>query len=702
MGELLATLGYLGITINLGFSSKRIEEIGYDRKGRSYYVLDDNRLYRRTDPPLPPPKPVKPKANRKSARAMRASKRRKLSGAVAFDEDSDEENNSDVNGDDTIAEKYTGEYEWECIAITLAEYQQFADSIRNTKDADEKVLRNVLRERVIPFMEKIEEEQQRKRAKREKELVNLQLLAGAKRSSRIAQKAERERQEREASEAARKRETDLLIAHKEQEKQKRMEEERRSRVMTREQRMRDREQKRLLHEAELERIAEEQKKLERGESRMSERHLQAEMERQKKSLEELTNEDHWFFDCSGCGVHGENLDDGSHSVACEKCNVWQHSKCLGIAQEEAEREDFHFVCNDCKRREEEAKFPKLPKLRFRIGASSSPPPSHTAAVNGVVESFHEHATAPSPVKREKAYEAPPNLTDSQPILPPPSTSHTVSYPSPSSSHPMSARQSTSPRTLHSPSKGTNGFARSVERLPKLIPNQYSLPPSQQTGHNGSFTSQRPSSSHSVRSTNLPSPIQNRPSMSPTQGNRDVGPLVGFPSAAVPNDSTPWTPFAARGDTATTFPSSSSVQNGYPSFSAATPGGAASFGHPRSTSPSQSSQGIPSSGISPTKQSPRPVASGSLVGAPVVPPIQKLEPSPKLMGRSSPDAPIPPPVKSMSLDQEGRRQREHALLQARTTGSPLGPSAVGQQELLQQQPYSLSSSSVQRDKDVNGQ
>lgn len=33
---------------------------------------------------------------------------------------------------------------------------------------------------------------------------------------------------------------------------------------------------------------------------------------------------------------------------------------------------------------------------------------------------------------------------------------------------------------------------------------------------------------------------------------------------------------------------------------------------------------------------------------VMPPIQQLQPSPKLMGRSSPDEPIPAPVKNMVM------------------------------------------------------
>ena len=65
-------------------------------------------------------------------------------------------------------------------------------------------------------------------------------------------------------------------------------------------------------------------------------------------------------------------DDGAHSVACEKCNVWQHSKCLGFTKAEAEKKDFHFLCQDCKQRIDDAKKPKI-SLKFRAGLSSSPP-----------------------------------------------------------------------------------------------------------------------------------------------------------------------------------------------------------------------------------------------------------------------------------------------------------------------------------------
>ena len=70
-------------------------------------------------------------------------------------------------------------------------------------------------------------------------------------------------------------------------------------------------------------------------------------------------------------------DDGSHSIACEKCNVWQHSACHGIKKEAAEREDFHFVCSDCKRQASEVSKP-IPPLRLRGLASSSPKAGDTA------------------------------------------------------------------------------------------------------------------------------------------------------------------------------------------------------------------------------------------------------------------------------------------------------------------------------------
>ncbi|KAJ5380295.1 uncharacterized protein N7496_002723 [Penicillium cataractarum] len=640
----------------------RIEEFGYDHDGRSYYVLDDNRLYRRTDPPIPAPLRPKKKPKSRSSRGSRASRR--VSAMVA------EEASEDENKDEDNANAFPN-FKWECVAVTLSEYNTFLDAIRKSKDADDKYLRSQVEEHILPLLEKAEEAQQRKRVKREKELIQMQMLAGAKRSSRLAAKEEKERADREAAEAARKREADLAEARKEQARQKQMENERKSRMMTREQRIKDREHKRILHEAEVERLAAEQEKLERGEGRVSARHLKAEMERSQKNLADLDEEDQWIFDCSGCGVHGENLDDGSHSVACEKCNVWQHSSCLGIKKEDAEKDDFHFVCTDCKRKEEEANRPKLPPLKFRVSATPSP------SAAGVKPKVEEHGRVPpSPVKHthnalSNIQNGPSRQQGSQPTLPSPTAQNQQfvqgqhqfyvppspqRLPRPANNSPLPS--SSPPRPPFSPSKASNGpTQRLTTQQPRFAPGpgQHVLPPMQSGPHLppiASFPSARPSSSHSGYG-----PTQNHPSMSPTQGNPDVGPLAGVPSGAPINGSGPWSSFDTY---ATPRPQSGhggtpAMSHNYPSFSSvATPNG-------NHSSPPHSSHGIGMSGISPTKQSPRPITAGGMAGAPVLPPIRRLEPSPKLMGRSSPDAPIPAPMKCMTPEQEERRQRENASL-----------------------------------------
>ena len=277
-------------------------------------MLDDNRLYRRIEPPTPPALKAKPKANSLKAQAARrrASKRRRIEDS-ATPEAKEEDDKPLANGvDDKLPETSSqendtfGGFKWELVAITLSQYQEFIASLK-TRDPDEKELRQDLLEHVIPWVEKAEESQRRKIERRERELLNLQKLAGAKRSSRLADKQDRERQEREVAEAERKRATDLVAAHKEQERQKRMEEDRQSRMMTREQRIKDREYKRILHEEELAKIEEEAKKVEAGEARGSERHLKAQMEKRKKDLEDLSAEEDWVFDCSGCGVYGKNV-----------------------------------------------------------------------------------------------------------------------------------------------------------------------------------------------------------------------------------------------------------------------------------------------------------------------------------------------------------------------------------------------------------
>jgi hypothetical protein len=293
---------------------QRVEELGWDREERSYYVLDDSRLYRRTEPPLPAAPKAKPKANTLKAQAARrrANKRRRVETSETpelKDEESmvvNSKSTDDSQNGDSQLETFGG-YKWECVAVTSEQYQGILKSIEKSRDPNEKDLHLRIVEQVLPVVEKTEESYRRKLERKQRELLNVQRLSGAKRSSRLADKHQRERQEREAIEAAEKQVAELAAAHREQEKQAKMEQDRQSRMMTREQRIKDREYKRVLHEEELARVAEEAKRVEAGEARGSERHLKAQMEKHKRDLEDLSADEDWIFDCSGCGVHGKNV-----------------------------------------------------------------------------------------------------------------------------------------------------------------------------------------------------------------------------------------------------------------------------------------------------------------------------------------------------------------------------------------------------------
>ena len=405
----------------------RMEPLGWDKEDRTYFVLDDNRLYRRTDEPPPPPTP-KMKAKRKTpkksrTKGTRASKRRKVE--ETSEDEQTEEADADAgaqddtvmtNGDHSSPDEEAGfgftNKTWECLAITLEEYQDFLSTISRTRDPNEKQLRRRIEEDVLPIIEKRAEALRQKQLKKIRELENLQKMATAKRSGRLAEKAEKDKQEREEREVEEKKQRDLQMAHEEQERQRRIEEGHESRRLTREQRLKEREVKRILHEEELARIEEHANRASSqtpasdsaaDSKRISERQLKTQKAQHKKELEKLAeDEDKWYFDCSICGMHGENLDDGSHSIACERCNVWQHSTCHGFSPKQAEKDGFHFVCATCKRKEEDAKKPKIAPLKLSKNRQSSSPETHKSASRPSTANAHNtpKGALPDHVKRQ--------------------------------------------------------------------------------------------------------------------------------------------------------------------------------------------------------------------------------------------------------------------------------------------------------------
>ncbi|KAL9038689.1 MAG: hypothetical protein Q9180_002981 [Flavoplaca navasiana] len=659
----------------------RVEEIGYDKRERFYYVLDDNRLYRRTDPPLPPPPAPKPKANSKKAKAAaRASKRRKTKDFQDSENDDEQDTTVDHQVEEAIEGHSFAGRTWECIAVTLTEYKDFLDSIKKSRDPDEKALHKRITEDVLPVIEKDEESKQRRQAKKEREMMNMEKLATAKRSSRLASKFETERQEREAAEAEQKRKADIAAALAHEEKQKKMEEARESRMMTREQRLKEREHKRVLHEEELAHLSEDSKKVDTGEARISERQLKSEMDKRKKELAALADEDTWTFDCAKCGVHGDNLDDGTHSVACEKCNVWQHSACLGISQAEAEKDDFHFICQDCKRRAEDAAKPKIPPLKFHLGSSSSPPnqkSNHAANESKKRKSVGEgsqlppmkkfrpvevHPPPPTPFQSgypntvhqgmHQAFMNGPTLSPqgqmqhqpgghrSEPIPPPGLRSppgppaYTNGYTNHVDSHNGHAHQARTETPTYQPnSHSTNGYG-SVNGYQHQAQHQAQQTPQRATNamegnpnaHFNTFDRQRPGSSHGT--SNTMASIKNTPMASSPINHENTpkfSPYTNGMSASTPNLPAALPPPVK--------------QQTSPPPRALHPPSSSPINHPPLHNDAPSSPGF-----SPTKQSPpRPPPSLNLGVAPVLPPLNDLAPSPK--------SPVHhPPIKPLNLQQ----------------------------------------------------
>ena len=383
-------------------------------------------------------------------------------------------------------------------------------------------------------------------------------------------------------------------------------------------------------------------------------------------------------------------------MACEECNVWQHSSCLGISQADAEKEDFHFVCSDCKRKMEDAKKPKIPPLKFKVGSSSSPPADKsTIYVNGdnqskkrkSSESEHDTTRMP-PIKMFKPYFAPPtakgvrdsNLEQSaksdrmhqsfmtgptlapQGQLPSPQGTNGYHVPPPglvSPARPISYSNGahhdhlfTSSSSNQSQSSLANGTGLNGEGFSGAVrPNGYPTALSPQTSqyekrqlystgspnpfHN-SFDRQHPVSSHLPN--DIVSPSQDRSSIAPAQGNSNVVSLSFSPSVMIAPNGTGLSPYRPA---SATHPSAYFPQKLHNSPSTATPFTSSSSPLiPPPVSPSN----ISVSGLSPSKNSPpRPPPIYGVSRTPIMPPAAHLFPSPQPQTLYA-------PVKSMTPEQ----------------------------------------------------
>lgn len=260
--------------------------------------------------------------------------------------------------------------------------------------------------------------------------------------------------------------------------------------MTREQRLKERESKRILQEEELARLEREGERevSQDGDEadnakRQSSRQLKTQKEQLQRDLQELQDdESDWYFDCAMCGLHGENLDDGTHSMACDRCNVWQHSKCHGVTPDQAGRDDFAFICHACKKKEEDAKKPKIPSLKLGKRSSASPeaqrsegrPTSSSEPKSSGLPAYVQQQLDGPNLQQQHSYQ--PHSTNGvglpQPSHPQgmPQPPHQAYYPPPSNSAQQPPQQHWQGSTLPPP------------RRPSASPNPGSLSPANRGGY----------------------------------------------------------------------------------------------------------------------------------------------------------------------------------------------------------------------------
>ncbi|CCU75103.1 PHD finger domain-containing protein [Blumeria hordei DH14] len=345
----------------------RTETFGIDSENRTYIVLADNRLYRQTnlqqDLAMKKPK----KVPRKSKSIRRCSRRTKELRSNNIGDEIWEGAQVEVPGLIEAKHEGLGFMKWECIAVSYDDYLAFLSSIERSRDPNEKLLRKKIIEDVLPQLEKLEQSRRRKQAQKEREMLAIEKVACAKRSSRIAGRVAQQKID-EAQNMERKRIAELELAKKNQNKWNQLESED-SRTLTREQRHKEREARRITQEVEIFHQSDIAEKYEDGEIELAEPFIKKETGRNKIEPRKVKKDDDWTLDCI-CGEFGQS-DDGTHSVVCDKCNTWQHSSCVNITKEEADMDDFSFICSTCKRRDEDIERAKnQPSIKIKLKCPS--------------------------------------------------------------------------------------------------------------------------------------------------------------------------------------------------------------------------------------------------------------------------------------------------------------------------------------------
>ncbi|KAI9475827.1 MAG: hypothetical protein EXX96DRAFT_574805 [Benjaminiella poitrasii] len=367
----------------------RVDPVGFDKKGSTFWLFDDNRLYKET----PKPKATKSHKKKRNNVPSRRSSRRTTRSSTQEKEQSDEEESEEE-----------GEWmPWKLLCYSKADWEQLPLKYVNSKNPDEQNFHRLLSEDLLPKVLPVLEEH-------EKELKKQEAMLNRKRSSRIMMKElealetssveswKTDEMQGNSSSQSRSRASNR-IERKAKEKEEREKEalakareqrllERERRIMEREYRALAREKRQASQEAsedtnnniqpsiskttplqELSTINKSNQPV-KASSKVTEKNKENKEQKPKRKyvkrpkFDEHGNlippkkrgrkpknrtEEEWTFNCV-CGVSGKNLDDGTPMVACEKCGIWQHISCLqkyGQIGQNANMDNINFICQNC-------------------------------------------------------------------------------------------------------------------------------------------------------------------------------------------------------------------------------------------------------------------------------------------------------------------------------------------------------------------
>lgn len=144
----------------------RVDPIGFDKKGSTFWLFDDNRLYKE----IPKPPAAKKSKSKKKKLAAPAGRRSSRRTNVQAEQQEPEEESEEEEESEWVP--------WKLVCASKYEWEQFPSKYANSKNIDEQRLYKLLVNELIPKIIPVLEEHER-------EIKKQEALIHRKRSSRI-------------------------------------------------------------------------------------------------------------------------------------------------------------------------------------------------------------------------------------------------------------------------------------------------------------------------------------------------------------------------------------------------------------------------------------------------------------------------------------------------------------------------------------